>query len=106
MKFCSHCGKEVHEEAVVCINCGCAIAPTVPMTPQNARPSVATDPNDASSTGFAILGFLIPLIGLVLYFLNHNETPQKAKSALHGAIAGWITEIVISIICSIIVLTI
>lgn len=24
-KFCSHCGKEVSDEAVVCVNCGCAI---------------------------------------------------------------------------------
>ena len=26
MKFCANCGKEVHEEAVVCVNCGCSIA--------------------------------------------------------------------------------
>lgn len=24
MKFCSKCGKEIHDEAVVCIHCGCA----------------------------------------------------------------------------------
>lgn len=26
MKYCSKCGSEVHEEAVVCTNCGCKIA--------------------------------------------------------------------------------
>lgn len=26
MKYCSKCGGEVHEEAVVCTNCGCKIA--------------------------------------------------------------------------------
>lgn len=25
MKFCSHCGKELHEEAVICVNCGCNV---------------------------------------------------------------------------------
>lgn len=25
MKNCSHCGKEVHDEAVICLNCGCKI---------------------------------------------------------------------------------
>ena len=25
MKFCSKCGKEVHEEAVICPNCGCSL---------------------------------------------------------------------------------
>lgn len=25
MKFCSKCGNQVHDDAVVCVNCGCAI---------------------------------------------------------------------------------
>lgn len=25
MKFCSKCGKEVHEEALICPNCGCSL---------------------------------------------------------------------------------
>ena len=25
MKFCTHCGKELMDEAVVCTNCGCAV---------------------------------------------------------------------------------
>ena len=25
MKYCSHCGKELVDEAVVCTNCGCAV---------------------------------------------------------------------------------
>ncbi len=25
MKYCSHCGAEVHDEAVVCVNCGCKV---------------------------------------------------------------------------------
>lgn len=24
-KFCSHCGKEVNENAVICVNCGCSL---------------------------------------------------------------------------------
>ena len=24
MKFCSHCGKEIADEAVVCVGCGCS----------------------------------------------------------------------------------
>ena len=27
MNFCSKCGKEVHEDAVICVHCGCSIAP-------------------------------------------------------------------------------
>lgn len=27
MKYCSKCGKELMDEAVICVNCGCAVAP-------------------------------------------------------------------------------
>ena len=25
MKYCSHCGKELNDEAVVCVGCGCSV---------------------------------------------------------------------------------
>ena len=25
MKYCTYCGNEVHDEAIVCVHCGCAI---------------------------------------------------------------------------------
>ena len=25
MKYCSHCGSQVHDEAVVCVKCGCSL---------------------------------------------------------------------------------
>ena len=28
--FCQHCGKEVHPEAVICVNCGCSLKPLAP----------------------------------------------------------------------------
>ncbi len=30
MKFCSKCGKQIHEDAVVCIHCGCATGKSAP----------------------------------------------------------------------------
>ena len=27
MKFCTKCGKELHDEAVICTGCGCMVAP-------------------------------------------------------------------------------
>ena len=26
MKFCTHCGNEVNDDAVICVKCGCAIS--------------------------------------------------------------------------------
>ena len=91
MKFCSYCGKEILDEALICPYCGCA-------TSQN-------DPayDDAPNMGFAVLGFFIPLVGLILYLVNKDTSPMKAKSAGRGALAGFITGIVFSIIYGIIV---
>ena len=91
MKFCTKCGKELVDEAVVCIHCGCAVAGATP----TATPVVE---NDAPNTGFAVLGFFFPLIGLILYLLHMNTAPLKAKSAGKGALAGVITSVVVSII--------
>ena len=93
MKFCSKCGHELVDEAVVCVNCGCSVAdPTTPTAP--AAPAVA----DAPNIGFAILGFFIPLVGLILYLLNKDTAPLKAKSAGKGALIGFIVSIVGGII--------
>jgi len=50
MKYCSQCGKELVDEAVVCPNCGCAVQ--APVNPQEDKPS----------TGLNILAFLFPVL--------------------------------------------
>ena len=87
--FCSKCGKEIMDEAVVCPNCGCAVAP-------------ATTEVDAPSIGFAVLGFFIPIVGLILYLVCKDKTPLKAKSAGKGALIGFCTGIALSLFYSIV----
>ncbi len=38
MKYCTHCGKEVNESAVICMNCGCAVKPSEPIGHVNVDP--------------------------------------------------------------------
>jgi len=64
MKYCSHCGAEIMDEAVVCVKCGCAV--------ESAKANTAKKDNETMKTiikVFLILGtiasglagFLIPL---------------------------------------------
>jgi hypothetical protein len=92
MKFCSKCGAEVNDDAVICVKCGCQIAPT-----NN------TNTNDKPSGGFAFLGFLIPVVGLVLYLVWNQTTPLKAKSCGKGALIGFIVSVVFWIIYGIVI---
>lgn len=88
MKFCTKCGKQLFDEAVICPNCGC----------NTPSATTAVTQADAPSTGFAVLGFFIPIVGLILYLMNKDTAPQKAKSAGKGALVGFIVSIVFSII--------
>lgn len=82
--YCKTCGKEIHDEAVVCPGCGCA-------TGERGFPKN----DDASSLGYAVLGFFIPVVGLILWLLWKAEYPLRAKSAGKGALISVIVSVVI-----------
>lgn len=86
---CKHCGKMVDDNSNFCSNCGMRFDDR-----QNFN-----DTDDSSSVGFAILGFFIPLVGLILFLVYESKRPKRAKSAGIGALVGFITKIVISIVC-------
>ena len=48
---------------------------------------------DKGSFGWAVLGFLIPIIGLILALLWKNKKPNNAKKAVIGTLAGSILGI-------------
>lgn len=90
MKYCSKCGKEIMDDAIICIHCGCS-------TGGNSN-NKAININDAPSIGFGFLGFFFPLIGLILYLVNKDNYPLKAKSAGKGALIGVILNAVVIIL--------
>ena len=96
MKFCTHCGKELCDEAAICVACGalCNDKPAAPAANNASAPAA----NDAPSFGYALLGFLIPLIGLILWLVEKDKTPLRAKSAGKGALVGTILSVVFYII--------
>lgn len=80
MKFCSKCGKEILDEAIVCPNCGCAVVN--PTTPSQIC-------DDKVSVGLCVLAALIPLFGIIYWPLKHKETPKKAQACGITAIIAW-----------------
>lgn len=52
MRFCSKCGSQVHEQAVICVNCGCSLEssnpnPSAGAAPMGQRPVRPLDTNRA-----------------------------------------------------------
>lgn len=64
------------------------------------------NPGDSSSFGWGLLGFFIPLAGLILYLVWKDEYPLRAKSAGKGALAAVIVYVVIVVLYVIIAIVI
>ena len=81
--FCSKCGNEIANEAVVCIHCGCAVNSS----------THATANEDIPSGGLNVLGFLIPIVGLIMYCVMHGQTPRKANQIGLFSLVGFIINL-------------
>ncbi|MDO9629675.1 MAG: zinc ribbon domain-containing protein [Acholeplasmataceae bacterium] len=81
MPFCSNCGKEVKEDQDVCLSCGRALNPKVLKKVYD---------ESESTVGYAVLGFFVPIVGLILYLIWMDERPKAAKSAGKGALISVI----------------
>ena len=64
---------------------------------------VSENPLDASSFGYAMLGFFVPIAGLTLYLVWHDTLPLRAKSAGKGALAAVIFNIALVAIYAVVV---
>ncbi len=82
MAFCSNCGNEIHDEAVICPDCGVA----------------QKNVNDNGGFGWGLLGCCIPLVGLILFLVWKGEKPKTAKSLIIGAGIGFALGIILNIV--------
>lgn len=89
--FCEKCGKEVLDEAIVCVHCGCSLKLT----------NSSDVNNEPLSVGVQVISFCFPLIGGILYFVHKNSAPQKSKDACSAALWGIGVGIVLNIIAAI-----
>jgi hypothetical protein len=80
------------DEAELCVKCGCRAAVA-------AAKGAA---EDARSAGYAVLGFFIPIVGLILYLIWKDTAPLRAKSAGKGALIGFIVSVALGIISGIV----
>lgn len=100
--FCRNCGKEVFDEAVLCVNCGTLInsaALNLQVAPPS--PAVASDTeakNGVALTGFilsflGVIGWLFSLLGLIFSIIGLVKSKQLIKGKGFG-IAGIVISVV------------
>ena len=90
--YCRNCGKEIDDDVKFCPHCGTNLTQEQdyyqPMDQQVRKEE------DAPSFWFALLSFIIPVVGLVLFVVWRNDYPLKAKSCLNGFICNVVLSVV------------
>ncbi len=78
--YCTACGKELHDEAVVCMDCGVG----------TSNKLTGTNENSGNLGGWTVLGFFVPIAALILYLIWKDEKPRTAKAVANGGVANLI----------------
>lgn len=73
--YCKNCAKEIDDRAVICPHCGVS---------QATAPQVI----DNGGAGWGLLGFCIPIAGLILFLVWKDTKPRTSKAAGVGALIG------------------
>lgn len=104
MKFCTFCGKEIADEAVLCLGCGCktqkinsnvssqATIPPQQIIIEETEPQLATWAKICGIVSFFIGWFALGITAIVLAYMSKDETNGvMCSSAKVGYVCGIIS---------------
>lgn len=114
MKYCENCGAPIGETARFCTQCGAPVKKEQSTaTVQNKReenpgwyaPSHEAsyevrrerETPDSCAFGFGILGFFLPLVGLILFLAWQKNFPRRATGAGVGALVSVLLQLAIPV---------
>ena len=116
MKFCTHCGKQIADEAVICLGCGCKTQGANPFVQhkvtaepnaiiiEEEEPQLATWAKICGIVSFFIGWFALGITAIVLACMSKDETNgTMCSSAKVGYVCGIISTILSFVILVIIV---
>lgn len=96
MKFCSKCGKEIADEAVICPGCGCTVennsakgssGTTAPILEKGEKPGLAR--------AALVCSFLIPIVGIICGIIGAikyktSKLKKQCIAAIPISIVVWV----------------
>ncbi len=88
--YCRNCGKEIDDNAVVCVHCGTPTDNFTTSTVSNDKPK---ETNVLAIVGF-VFSFLVALVGLICSILGYRKAKQEGLGYSGLALAGIIISAV------------
>jgi len=106
---CPSCGspnvEQIDVDKYQCPYCGKSFSYRDAVVSQQAQQAQEFEPKqfeDKPGCFMNGLCFLVPLVGIILYFVKKNQQPNCAKSYLIWAVVGFVIDIVCDIIMSLV----
>lgn len=91
MTYCKYCGNELQNDDVFCSKCGANIE--AQQYNNNDFTTIfdkVDNIQDSGHVAWGLLGFLFPVIGLILFLVWKDEKPKTALMAGKGALISVI----------------
>lgn len=86
----------IRTDSIVASRSNPVVTREVPVRSTNPTQSASLE--DGATTGMKVLSFLIPIAGLILFFMDREKKPAAAKEELMWAAIGFGVGIVLSVI--------
>lgn len=109
--FCKFCGNAIEDNLEKCPICGSNLGSNNQVNnDENQNPNYnqtininqnqtsAYVPDDSNAPLYGILGFFVPLAGIILGILWHRERPKRSKAAIIGFGVSFAVQIVCAIL--------
>ena len=100
MSYCKYCGNELQSGDVFCSKCGANIEAQQYNNDNDFTTifdKVDSIP-DSGHVAWGLLGFIVPIVGLILFLVWKDEKPKTALMAGKGALISVILGIAVTIL--------
>ncbi len=86
--YCYKCGSELSDSDKFCGNCGAKAQQIDELESRVNHLESAEASRDSGSVGWTVLGFFIPIVGLILFLVWLRSKPNNSNAAGAGCLAG------------------
>ncbi len=104
MRYCRYCGKEIADEAIICIHCGCKAEKSYSPAPVTENThcvhnDMATASMWCGIASFFVGQFILGIAAIILALLSreNDKSPMDQKAKI-GAVCGTVSTVLCIIV--------